>query len=402
VFRLLGFDVTVRTGFVLFTLLLVMLYRNEFGVWLAGSIAAFTLIHELGHAVAARSAGAEASISLDFMAGYTSFRPGRPISRRRHALISVAGPGTEILVGLAVLAAMGVNPLSRASVGESAASNAIWWAGPALGLLNLIPVLPLDGGHIAQSGLEAVLRRGALREMALASLAVTIAAAVAMAVTGRTGFVIFVGFLMITQIQLVQMTSRKPPPHPQVAAARAETEAWNTGDLLHGELRQQFSPWLHADRALRSGRPDQARRAILDDLQSPSVPAWSPPASAPRERLRAIVDLLPVDLPGGNRYSSRVLADVLMAVGERQRGGEYAAAAFARDRTSALATTVARAAAGLGDVANAVAWLRAAAYAAADEDEIMQSVLGRTMDIAPEFANLREIDEFVSLRESLR
>ena len=140
------------------------------GIWLGGSLAVFTLLHELGHAVAARSAGADAAISLDFMAGYTSFRPRRPISKPRLALISVSGPAIQIVISLAVLAAMGVNPVSYDSVRQSDATLAIWWAGPVIGLLNLIPVLPLDGGHLAQIGLEGALRRPALREMAIVSL----------------------------------------------------------------------------------------------------------------------------------------------------------------------------------------------------------------------------------------
>ena len=62
-FRLLGFDVHVRTGFLIFLGLIVFLYQDQFGLWLAGGIAVFTLLHELGHAIAARSAGAEAAIS---------------------------------------------------------------------------------------------------------------------------------------------------------------------------------------------------------------------------------------------------------------------------------------------------------------------------------------------------
>ena len=49
-FRLLGFDVHVRSGFVIFTALIVFLYRDAFGLWLAGAIAVLTLLHELGHA----------------------------------------------------------------------------------------------------------------------------------------------------------------------------------------------------------------------------------------------------------------------------------------------------------------------------------------------------------------
>ncbi len=155
-FRLLGFDVRIRPGFLIFMVLIVGLHGNGFGLWLAGALTAFTLVHEFGHAFAARHNGAKAEISLDFLAGYTSFVPTRPLSKPQRALISFSGPGIHILSSVAVLAAMGVNPLDGDSYNRSDAAAAIWWAGPVIGLLNLVPVLPLDGGHIAQTGFEVV------------------------------------------------------------------------------------------------------------------------------------------------------------------------------------------------------------------------------------------------------
>ncbi|MFN5605178.1 MAG: hypothetical protein ACK49V_11590, partial [Actinomycetes bacterium] len=75
--RILGFPVQIRPGFVLFMLLIVVVNGQPMGYWLAGSVTVFTLVHELGHAVAARRTGATASISLDFLAGYASFTPTR-------------------------------------------------------------------------------------------------------------------------------------------------------------------------------------------------------------------------------------------------------------------------------------------------------------------------------------
>ena len=97
-FRLLGFPVHVRAGFIVFMALIVFLYGNEFGLWLAGALAVLTLIHELGHAVAARATGAEAEISLDFLAGYASFTPSRPLTRWEQAGISFALPTTRTLL----------------------------------------------------------------------------------------------------------------------------------------------------------------------------------------------------------------------------------------------------------------------------------------------------------------
>ena len=147
--RLLGFPVRFRPGFALFLVLIVVVNGVPMGPWLAGSVTVFTLAHELGHAIAARQTGAEASISLDFLAGYASFTPTRALSRTEKSVISVAGPAVQIVLGCLVLIVLGVNPLSHHDFASEYWSLAIWWAGPAIGALNLIPVLPLDGGHIA-------------------------------------------------------------------------------------------------------------------------------------------------------------------------------------------------------------------------------------------------------------
>ena len=153
-FQLFGFPVTIRPGFVVIIAVIAFLYGGALGPWLAGSLAVFTLIHELGHAWMARRFGATAAIALDLLYGYASYVPARPLARWERALIAVAGPAIEILVGLVLLFAMGTNPLSLDSVTASPARYAIWWAGPVIGLVNLLPALPLDGGTIASLGID--------------------------------------------------------------------------------------------------------------------------------------------------------------------------------------------------------------------------------------------------------
>ena len=200
----LGFPLHVRTGFLLFIVLLVFINGDEFGVWLALAVAGFTLLHELGHAVAARRAGARAEVSLDFMAGYTSYVAPQPLSLGTQAFIALAGPVTHITAGLALLAVMGVNPLDEDSWQRSAATQAVWWAGPAIGLFNLLPVLPLDGGNVVTNVLERFLPGQARRVALYASLALTIGAAIWMAFVAQTrGFTVFLGLLVVMQLQLV-------------------------------------------------------------------------------------------------------------------------------------------------------------------------------------------------------
>ena len=403
-FRLLGFDVHVRTGFLIFLGLIVFLYQDQFGLWLAGGIAVFTLLHELGHAVAARSAGAEAAISLDFLAGYTSFRPDpqRPLSPARRALISASGPGIQIIVSLAVLAGMGINPLSIDSARSSDAALAIWWAGPIIGTMNLIPVLPLDGGHLAMTALETVLGRQALRTMVIASLIITGGGAILMFTTGHGNFGIFIAFLLITQFQMLQSTSKPGTDnHPATRYINAEAHAWTTGRPGMLEPGQRLSPWYEAHVALTKGDQGGAMGVILADLRADKPPRWTPPSAATAEQLQAIVDVLPHDLPTGNDYSARVLADILLALGDSQRAGEYAARCFAQHRTSPLASVVARSAARMGDPDNSLRWLHAAIEATRSEPDGYEMLLSRTMDQSPDFALLRGHPDFERIRSAL-
>ena len=55
-FRLLGFPVHIRAGFITFMVLIVLLYGSEFGLWLAGALFVFTLI-PAGNGVLQRAFG---------------------------------------------------------------------------------------------------------------------------------------------------------------------------------------------------------------------------------------------------------------------------------------------------------------------------------------------------------
>jgi Zn-dependent protease len=152
----LGFPTAVRPGFFIFMLLLVLLYPFPLGLWVAGAVAAFTLIHELGHALAARSAGCDARIALDFMVAYAAYETRRPLTWWQRGGIALAGPATQVGVAVIVLAALGASPFSRESITQSNVTMAVWWAGVALGLLNLVPLIPLDGGAIVANLIDAV------------------------------------------------------------------------------------------------------------------------------------------------------------------------------------------------------------------------------------------------------
>lgn len=242
--QLFGFKVHVGWTFVVFIGLLAFLYQSWFGIIFAIALTLFTLLHEFGHAVVARRFGAHAEISLGFMAGYTSYSMpgGGTLPAIKRALITASGPIVQIVVGIAVVIVAG----ALGSTGTVADVRvAALYAGPVIGVLNLIPVLPLDGGQLARITLSSLLKRDMTHPMILASLAITVSAVVYMYITGQRNYVFFVVLIGVAQFQMWQASSEQraqtavrptggdgprllqprpnmPPPPPPVDPSSAE------------------------------------------------------------------------------------------------------------------------------------------------------------------------------------
>ncbi len=110
------------------------------------------LLHEISHALMARRYGfLVSSITLHFLGGMTAIegearRPGEEFG------IAVVGPLTSIAVGAAALGLWFVTPdgLLRLAVEGLTGANLL------VGILNLVPGLPLDGGRVLKSGVWRV------------------------------------------------------------------------------------------------------------------------------------------------------------------------------------------------------------------------------------------------------
>jgi Zn-dependent protease len=393
-FRVLGFPVQIRPGFIFFLLLIVVVSGGSLGLWLAGAIAGFTLAHELGHAIAARATGAKAEIALDFLAGYASFMPTRRLKRWERAGIAFAGPAVQIVIGLAILTAMGVDPLSRSSVTDSPAAFAIWWAGPTIGLLNLLPVLPLDGGSIAAAGLDFVVPGKGQRIMSALSLPLTGAAVVLLILNDDLRpMAPFAAILLVFQLQALSASRPSSPAARQlethkayVMALNAERQAWQTGRPGLLQPGQSISPWFAAHQALQAGDEATAARIMVGDLTAPSghSSSWLPPEAAPPRALEAITRVLPMPLPYGNPYAERVLVSVLNQLGEYDQAARYGADSYARSPNPATAIQVARGVAALGDAELARRWIATAR----DTDASGAALVDAALQAYPELAGV--------------
>jgi hypothetical protein len=143
------------------------------------------------------------------------------------------------------------------------------------------------------------------------------------------------------------------------AAQGAEEQAWATGRPGFFPPGVRPSPWFHAHRQLQAGRPDEARALLVSSLQD-GRSDWLPPSGPKLEDLRALVALLPRQLPTANRYAGQVLVSVLEQVGELRWAAEYGAALYRVHGGGGIAHQVARAVTLLGYDDDAAGWVRAA------------------------------------------
>ncbi|MBT0767571.1 hypothetical protein KIH74_01460 [Kineosporia sp. J2-2] len=134
------------------------------------------LTHELGHALVARTTGAKPEIALAGFGGVTSFDPPNQLSRARSIAISLAGPAVGLVIGIFLMF------LESAVWPDGVTSEWLWYAFrygifTTIGwsVLNLLPILPLDGGQAMREFLPGDpvtrLRRAAGVSMVVAALA---------------------------------------------------------------------------------------------------------------------------------------------------------------------------------------------------------------------------------------
>lgn len=179
-FRMFGFTVAVPLNALVGVLVIAVLWYPEFvgpstplgdpstplgepltatvRPWLLAALFAVLLmisilLHELAHAIAARAFSYEVTgITLWAMGGFTTYRTGARHGPAREAVIALAGPATTLAVaGLAAAAESLVPQFSAARVLLSAVAA----ANLLIGIFNLLPGAPLDGGSLVKAGVWA-------------------------------------------------------------------------------------------------------------------------------------------------------------------------------------------------------------------------------------------------------
>jgi len=191
------------------------------------------LVHELGHAVVMRAYGFRPWITLYGLGGLTSYNPAGDYGSKgsgplRQILISAAGPGAGFVLAAVVVGLVAV--FSKSLIGLEFGGSygiaitsipvnslllrlfvfylvicSVFW-----GILNLLPVYPLDGGQIAREIFLTANPRNGIRQSLILSI-ITAAGLAVYALANRDFFLAFLfGYLAYASYSTLQAyTSRR-------------------------------------------------------------------------------------------------------------------------------------------------------------------------------------------------
>ena len=151
--RLFGIHIIVLPFFWLFCLLIGYQYLSPnplVFVTLVACIFASLLVHEMGHGLAFRGFGCyHVTIVLQMFGGYATGQPGLR-SRRQRILATLAGPAAGFLFAAIVYGSEQAFGWKGTSVYTALAYTWLLWFNIVWGLINLMPIWPLDGGQISR------------------------------------------------------------------------------------------------------------------------------------------------------------------------------------------------------------------------------------------------------------
>ena len=265
------------------------------GLLVALALFASVLVHELAHSLYATSHGGKVrSITLLMIGGVSELAeiPRRPA---QEAWMALAGPATSLAVAGACFA------LHRAlgSVGSFDARFGLFLVGQLnlmLGIFNLLPAFPMDGGRILRALL--VHSRGhaqATRIAATVGKAFAGLFTLAGLISGNVYLVVVAFFVFIgagaeehgemARAALGDMRVRELMTEPMAAVGPADT-LYDVGERMIREKRL-FFPVVDAGRVVGTLSPAAIERTRLDDRNGTLVGQVMGPAAAvaPGERV---------------------------------------------------------------------------------------------------------------------
>ena len=330
-FRLGSFPVSVYPSFLIAAALLGYVWMEGWQsllIWIA-VVFVSVLVHELGHAVVALAFGGRPEIRLEGFGGVTFPRLPQPPPAWKQVVLSVAGPIAGLGLGVAAWALGRVLPPDPGSPAATVLLlfrvTSVDWA-----ILNLLPVLPLDGGHVMQAVIEGVRRKPSAAAASWASAAVAgCIAIVAWRLYGQPYVAIWFGLFAFQNVTRARLVAQESGSAPAPVAAQVRDAEREDVDRELARARQALLS-SDVDTALASA-------ALLEDGEGPYRQA----------------------------AGLRIRAGVELARGDNQAAGLHAGRSYTLWQTPDAAVVAARANLRAGERDRAVNWLKRALEAGA-------------------------------------
>jgi Zn-dependent protease len=155
---LFGIRVEVHVTFLLLVGGLALLQSRTTPIWLTVSelLLLFTcvLLHELGHALAARRYGIQTREIILLPIGGVARLERMPEKPMQEVVVALAGPGVNLILATALgalLAARGVSAEQALQSADKGLLEFLFLANVAMLLFNMIPAFPMDGGRVLRA-----------------------------------------------------------------------------------------------------------------------------------------------------------------------------------------------------------------------------------------------------------
>jgi Zn-dependent protease len=216
-FSLPGVPVTLHWSFALVALFGIGRYSEapEVAAW---TIAVFVavLLHESGHAYSAKAYGAtDVTVTLFALGGYTQWVPKPTMTPGKRFIVSAAGSAVGIAVGLLLLWFARQGTFDQVPSWGVAFVDTFILVGLIWGVLNWIPLLPLDGGHMLNHALAIFWPEQAYNVALGVSTVVGVGLIGAAFYYGQTFMAIFIIFILMSAWRSRPQAAEQAPPQAE-------------------------------------------------------------------------------------------------------------------------------------------------------------------------------------------
>ncbi len=209
-FKIFNIPVMIGLDFLLCVSILAYQRLTEplyFISWLV-TVFVSILIHELGHAFAFRRFGCTPWIRLHGFGGQTGISEGQSVKPWQDLVVSLAGPAAGLLTGalfFLIRPLFPVSDMSKLIFSDILKVNIVW------SLVNLLPLFPLDGGHVARVAITHVFKEKGEKFFYVFSMAVAVILAGLCLYKQEYWLAILPGFLFFNNLQILRQLSVTGP-----------------------------------------------------------------------------------------------------------------------------------------------------------------------------------------------